>query len=467
MKRIILILTISLIAIAGAVAQNSITICGTRFEVVCNNDDMTATIVDDKYRIDDREFPIYAKNRKIAYPRANKVFEIPETVILNGREYTVTGIERAAFAGFKNIKIVKLPASIEKIGAYAFFRSSVEEITIPASVEVIEERAFGHCTKLKELVFENRDIMLGSGLYDESRKVNVRYIESDNNDVALRTRKENRREKAEKAKKEFVAGTSDVDTDIPNSSSNNEETFAIIIANEKYDTEANVDYALNDGEMFRNYCIRTLGIPEENVHFRKNATLNNIKSEIEWAEKVAQVYEGEAKFIIYYAGHGIPDESTKAAYLLPTDGSGNNTATGYSLDEMYDKLGKTKAKNITIFLDACFSGSKRGDGMLASARGVAIKVKKNAPAMGNLVVFSAAQGDETAYPYEEKGHGLFTYFLLKKLKESKGEATYGELGKYIKEQVSRRSIVVNEKSQTPTITSSSAMGDNWKKLRLK
>ena len=152
---------------------------------------------------------------------------------------------------------------------------------------------------------------------------------------------------------------------------------------------------------------------------------------------------------------------------MPTDGSGTNTASGYSLDEMYSKLGRTKAKSVTVFLDACFSGAIRGDGMLASARGVAVKVKKNSVTTGNLVVFSAAQGDETAYPYNEKGHGMFTYFLLKKLQESKGEVTYGELGKYIKEQVSRRAIVINEKSQTPTVIPSSSMGENWKKMKLK
>jgi hypothetical protein len=55
--------------------------------------------------------------------------------------------------------------------------------------------------------------------------------------------------------------------------------------------------------------------------------------------------------------------------------------------------------------------------MLASARGVAIKVKEEKP-QGNLVVVSASQGDETAYPYNEKRHGLFTYYLLEKLQES-------------------------------------------------
>ena len=101
--------------------------------------------------------------------------------------------------------------------------------------------------------------------------------------------------------------------------------------------------------------------------------------------------------------------------------------------------------------------------MLASARGVAIKARADAPT-GEMVVFSAAQGDETAYPYREKGHGLFTYYLLKKLQQSKGNVTYGELGDYITEQVGRTAIVENSKPQTPTVTVAPALAQTWKNL---
>ncbi|WP_298106822.1 caspase family protein, partial [uncultured Bacteroides sp.] len=106
------------------------------------------------------------------------------------------------------------------------------------------------------------------------------------------------------------------------------------------------------------------------------------------------------------------------------------------------------------------------EGMLASARGVAIKAKPEAP-KGNMVVFSAAQGDETAYPYEDKGHGLFTYFLLKKLQETKGQVSLGELAQYVQQQVSRRSIVTNGKSQTPCVTPSETVVETWKGKMLK
>lgn len=269
--------------------------------------------------------------------------------------------------------------------------------------------------------------------------------------------------KLSKFMKEHKGG--DVDFDIPIADNVSNHTFAVIISNEKYQMEKSVQYAENDGKAFTEYCKKTLGLPEKNVRFITNATLNNIKHEIKWLQDVIAVYKGEAKAIFYYAGHGIPDEQNKSAYLLPIDGYGSDVTTGYALEDLYKALGSLPSKSVTVFLDACFSGAKRDGDMLASARGVAIKVKQNNPT-GNMVVFTAAQGDETAYPYKEEGHGLFTYYLLKKLQETKGDVALGELGDYIKTQVERQSIVTNGKLQSPSILPASSIGNGWKEWKL-
>ena len=257
----------------------------------------------------------------------------------------------------------------------------------------------------------------------------------------------------------------DVDDDIPIVVKKNEKVFAVVIANEKYQMEKAVQYAKNDGRVFAEYCRKTLGLPEKNIHYVTDATLNNLKYELKWLQNVMKVYRGEAKVIFYYAGHGIPDEQNKNGYLLPIDGYGSDVTTGYALDDLFKTLGNMPSKSVTIFLDACFSGAKRDGDMLASTRGVAIKVKQNAP-QGNMVVFSAAQGDETAYPYNEFEHGLFTYYLLKKLQETKGDVTLGELGDYIKTKVEQQSIVVNGKLQSPSIMSAPLIGNDWKTWKL-
>jgi len=260
---------------------------------------------------------------------------------------------------------------------------------------------------------------------------------------------------------------SDVAINIPITDIKNDKTLALIIANEDYHYAAPVEFAKNDGDIFRQYCIQTLGIPEKNIKYLTNATLRNIRREIQLTCQIAETYNGAANIIFYYAGHGVPDQRSEVAYLLPVDGEGNDLeASGYKLDELYREFGKTDAQKIVVILDACFSGAQRGGEMLASARGVKIKPKPFAPS-GNTVVFSATYADESAYPYKEQGHGLFTYFILKKLQESKGNVTLGELYEYVSQNVRREALRVNRNNQTPTVTPSVIMESDWKNKKLK
>lgn len=260
--------------------------------------------------------------------------------------------------------------------------------------------------------------------------------------------------------------SSDVDENIPETHKVNAKTFAVIIANENYVREQKVDYAANDGQSFAVYCRKVLGLPEENIHVVTDATLNDIRHEVRFLSDVAEAYRGDAQVIFYYAGHGIPDESTKEAYLLPVDGYGSDVETGYSLKRLYERLASVPTRSTVVFLDACFSGSQRSGEMLSSARGVSVRTRSAAP-RGKLVVFSASQNDETAYPYRAQRHGLFTYYLLKKLQETRGRATLGELSQYVIDQVSRQSVVFNQKSQTPTVLSSPQLRGQWERIRLR
>ncbi len=258
---------------------------------------------------------------------------------------------------------------------------------------------------------------------------------------------------------------SDVDKDIPETGVVNENTFAVVIANENYSMVAPVPMALNDGNSFSKYCRNTLGLPESNVRLYKDASFGVMIRAMRDIKDIAAAYSGNINVIFYYAGHGIPNEATKDAFLLPIDADGMQTEGCYSLNRLYGELGDLGAKSVVVFLDACFSGANRDGDMLASARGVALKPKVEAP-KGNMVIFSAASGNETAFPYEEKGHGLFTYYLLKKLQETKGNVCLQDLGNYIIENVKQKSTVVNHKAQTPTVTFSSSVNDSWKEFRL-
>ncbi|WP_028903057.1 leucine-rich repeat protein [Prevotella sp. P6B4] len=274
-------------------------------------------------------------------------------------------------------------------------------------------------------------------------------------------------EKNKKQTKPVVANADlTIDTEIPTTDAVNNNTFVVVIGNEKYQKVSEVPFASNDAKTVAAYCQRTLGIPAQNIRKYDNVTFGTMLSAISDIKSIADAYEGNLNVIFYYAGHGVPDEATLDAYLLPVDADGRYVEACYPVSRLYKELGELGAKSVVVFMDACFSGTKRGKGMLMAARGVAIKAKSQMP-RGNMVVFSAATGDETAYPYKEKGHGLFTYFLLKKLQESRGDCTLGELSEFVRQNVRQQSIIVNRKSQTPTIQTSTTLQADWEHLKLK
>ena len=258
----------------------------------------------------------------------------------------------------------------------------------------------------------------------------------------------------------------DVDIDIPVvKTDKNANTYCIIIANEKYEDVPEVEFAERDGNIFREYCVKTLGIPEKQVRSFINASYTDIKRALNWIETMADISGGNSKILFYYAGHGIPNEKDKTAYLIPTDGFPKDITTCFKLSDLYARLGKIKTQSVTVLLDACFSGVKRGTGQaLVAARGVAIK-PKNEVLSGNMVVFTAASDDETALSYRDKRHGMFTYFLLDKLKKSQGNASFGEIFNTLSTEVKKNSMLENDKLQTPSVNVSTSMKPRWEKMQ--
>ena len=260
--------------------------------------------------------------------------------------------------------------------------------------------------------------------------------------------------------------TSHIDKDIP-TKSKVPNRFALVIGNEDYkskqstlSSEQNVDYAVNDASIFKKYCLNTLGVQEDNMFFLTDATAGQMNQEIDLITKIVNKVGSKAELIVYYAGHGYPDELTKVPYLIPVDVSATNLNSAIKLDWLYQQLANTNASKITVFLDACFTGGGRSSGLVAS-RGVTVKPKEGSLS-GNLVVFSASSAEQSSLPYHDEGHGIFTYFLLKKFQESKGSFTLGELSQYLDDNVSIQSLRVNQKEQDPIVNTSDNVKNDWR-----
>ena len=265
----------------------------------------------------------------------------------------------------------------------------------------------------------------------------------------------------------FVIGSlsSSVDKNLPITDFKKPDRIALVIGNENYsgtlNAEINVDFARNDAEIFKRYCLNILGVEEKNMFFLMDATAGQMRKEIDRVTELMKRLGERGELIFYYAGHGFPDEVSKTPYLIPVDVDATNLSMAIKLSEIYKKFGSTEASKITIFLDACFSGGGRTQGLLA-ARGVVIKPMQETLS-GNMVVFSATSGVQSALPYYKEQHGMFTFFLLKKLQESHGEISYDDLAAYLLTEVGIESLRENGKPQDPEINTSHAVASDWGK----
>lgn len=387
----------------------------------------------------------------------------------------VMSIGDNAFEYCYNLVSVAIPNSVTSIGDYSFWGCrSLMTIEIPNSMTSIGNYAFAYCPKL---TVHMSSATKCDGAFEKG--VNIIYSDSDKPLMAqpsrpsVEAKKEEPKQKVPKpvlkpvvvdeARKEVK---SDVDQNIPSAGQLDKNTFVVVIGNEKYEDESDVPFAENDARVFAEYCKKTLGVSEKHIRSYINAGYNDIRKAISWLRQGLTAYEGRGRVIFYYAGHGVPNESDKSTYLLPVDGISSDIESAYPLSRLYQSLSELPAQSVTVFLDACFSGAKRDGQIMASARGVAIKAKPQ-QAKGKMVVFSAAQGAETAYPFQSKQHGMFTYYLLKKLQQTQGQTTLGELSDYLRIEVKRESFDENNKIQTPTVNASPALGDSWKQIKLR
>ena len=276
---------------------------------------------------------------------------------------------------------------------------------------------------------------------------------------------------------------SEVDIDIP-ISKRKVNGYALIIGNEDYasyqsdlDVSQNVPFAAQDAESFKNYLNVMYGMPKENIILLINATYGEMSQSIAKFKKLMD-FDGEKNnFIFYYSGHGMPDENTNDPYIMPVDISGYTVNQAISLNKLLSDFSNANYNSCSLFIDACFSGVSRSPEPLIKVKGVGKwKIKKTKsstrsfynfelisvpdnglsdfvnPNIGKkMILFSSSSGEETSLTDEKNQHGLFTFHLLKKLKESKGEITTDGLFKYVKNKVGVESIMKFNKQQTPEV----------------
>ena len=297
-----------------------------------------------------------------------------------------------------------------------------------------------------------------------------KYGESKTCTVALNTELKQQNEiivqgtKQESIEIKSVSLLSDIDKNLPSSNNNNTNAIAVIIGNSNYANTKSVTYAISDAQSMKNYLINVLGFKEGNILFKENATLGDFNTlfgtkENQKGRLANTIKENISDVFVFYAGHGAPGLKDNKGYFVPVECNPNYVEnSGYSLDVFYQNLAQLKAKSLTIVLDACFSGANVFDKISP----LTIKVIDPVLTMKNAVVIASSSGTEVSTWYDEKQHGMFTYFFLKAIqdkdhsdKNKDGVLTYQELYDYVSDRnegVPYQAARIHGIEQHPTIT---------------
>jgi len=259
------------------------------------------------------------------------------------------------------------------------------------------------------------------------------------------------------AKPRTLIPPSDVDK-VPEGKVTRKNAYAIVVGIEQYRQKLpKADYATHDAQVMNDYLIKTLGLQEENVALLTDdhAARTDLEKYVEkWLPN--RVEKGDSVFI-YFSGHGAPNPKTGDAYLVPYDGDpAYIDTTGYPLKRLYEQLATLPAKEVVVMLDSCFSGAGGRSVIAKGMRPMGLSVETPVQAKGKTVILAASSGDQVSSTYDAKGHGLFTYFLLKGLQgeadgNKDGTVDLQEVFDYLKPQVERIARREYNNEQTPQL----------------
>lgn len=248
-----------------------------------------------------------------------------------------------------------------------------------------------------------------------------------------------------------------------NAPAGNPDGVAVVIGVKGYASKyvPSVDYALNDAELVTQYLIQTMGYQEGNIIYLENPTKADLEKVFGNKDNYkGQLYDymkkGQSEVFVYYTGHGAPDLDSKEGYFVPSDSDPNYVKfSGYPLSVFYENLSRLPARDISVVIDACFSGMSDKGSIISKAS--PLRVVPILPGTGKINIFTSSKAEQVSSWYPDKRHSLFTFFFLKGLqgaadKNADKKLTYGELYDYTAENVPYYARRLYGRTQTPAFS---------------
>lgn len=232
----------------------------------------------------------------------------------------------------------------------------------------------------------------------------------------------------------------------------NRYLFAVGIRN--YSSAPDVPFSKRSTKLFKKVAHKKLGIVKDSEHMMvltgEKATGTRLQG---YLSTFLNRLDSNDKLYFYYAGHGVPGRNKNAAYVLPRDAvKGAYQNAEFRIGKLYEKLDESEAEEVVAFLDACFSGQASKDEMIfdgVAPAGRMMRGSFESKIPESLTVVTAGTNSQFSNAYQQRGHRLFSYYLIKGLLKSKNGESFLQ---YVKQKVKERSEKLGpDYRQTPQI----------------
>lgn len=203
--------------------------------------------------------------------------------------------------------------------------------------------------------------------------------------------------------------------------------------------------AVNDAEGVANVLKEEYQFDEVYTLLDKQATRRNIIQKFEW---LAENSTKDDNVLIFYAGHGQFNKGLNKGYWVPVDAQSNSVADYISNNDVKTFMGGIPSKHTLLVTDACFAGD-----IFRGAKTESIKFDPNNMEKYYKEVYRkqsrlalTSGGVEEVSDAGKDDHSIFTYYLIKALKEN--DKKYFDANQLFNEF---RIAVTNNSEQTPML----------------
>ena len=227
--------------------------------------------------------------------------------------------------------------------------------------------------------------------------------------------------------------------------------YALVIGIDNYKGDwPKLNNAVNDAKTVSDVLRNDYRFDEIITLYNEEASRDNI---IQKLEALAQKSAKDDNVLVYYSGHGEFNQQYNRGYWVPANATTKSTSGYISNPDLQTYLNGIRSRHTLLISDACFSGD--------ILRGRTEEVPfENSDRYFKEVYRRASRcaltsgGNEPVMDGGRDGHSVFTYYLLKSLREN--ESQYLTAGQLFNEL---QIPVANNSEQTPIFQPIKNIGD--------